>query len=147
LQIIAARHHDPQANYQLDLLTLVHLACKLADGLGFWVVKPFQPRTVEQILADLPPLLKSRIHIDEGRWRELLDRRVNCYADPDVPPPEREPREDPDLHVEPLAELDLPDLNEQKPPVPGVLKLVAIGVLLASIIVAVLYFAGCAITG
>jgi hypothetical protein len=45
----------------------------------------------------------------------------------------------------PWAELHLPDLNEQKPPIPGFLKLVAIGVLFASIIVAVVYFASCVI--
>jgi HD-like signal output (HDOD) protein len=147
-QIVAARHHDSQENYQLDLLTLVHLGCKLADSLGFWVVKPLQPRTVEEIQEGLPPALKDRIHIDEERWRELLDRRVQCYADPDaplsegsLPPPEREALEEPNLPVEALAKKHLPDPNEQKPLVADLLMPVAIGLLIASIIVAVVHFA------
>lgn len=41
-QIVAARHHDPQAGANIDLLTLVHLGCRMADSLGFWVVEPLQ---------------------------------------------------------------------------------------------------------
>jgi len=126
----------------------VHLGCKLADSLGFWVVKPLQPRTVEEIQEGLPPALKDRIHIDEERWRELLDRRVQCYADPDaplsegsLPPPEREALEEPNLPVEALAKKHLPDPNEQKPLVADLLMPVAIGLLIASIIVAVVHFA------
>lgn len=146
-QIVAARHHDSQENYQLDLLTLVHLGCKLADSLGFWVVKPLQPRTVEEIQAALPPLLQNRIHIDEAHWRELLERRVQCYADPDArlsegryPPPEEETLEDPDLPEETSDKSHLPDEKEQKPLVPDLLELVAIGMLLTSIVVVAVFF-------
>src|ERR1039457_2615973 len=38
-QIVAARHHDPPNDGVLDLLTLVHLGCKLADSFGYWVVE------------------------------------------------------------------------------------------------------------
>lgn len=145
-QIVAARHHDPQVNYQLDLLTLVHLGCKLADSLGFWVVKPLQPCSVEQIRDALPPLLKNRMHIDEARWRELLDRRVLCYADPDallsegrLPPSEREAPQNPGPSREALATMPSPDPSEQEPLVPDFLKLVAIGLLFISVIV-VVYF-------
>jgi HD-like signal output (HDOD) protein len=148
LQVIAARHHDPQDNYQLDLLTLVHLACKLADSLGFWVVRPLQPRSVEEIQAELPPLLKSRIHIDEARWRELLDRRVNCYAGSATPAGEElrdgsalEAPEVLDLPAEEPAMENAPDRERRQAFIPEFLQPVAIGVLAVSIVAAVVYFA------
>jgi len=148
LQIVAARHHDPQANYALDLLTLVHLGCRLADSLGFWVVQPLKPATIEDILAALPPLLSSRIHIDGDRWREILERRIRCYGDPDAdfsdpsyPPPEREVTEAPMLAVDALAKLRFPDPNAAKSLAGELVMLVAIGLLFTTIIVIVLYFA------
>jgi len=121
--IVAARHHDSQEDFQLDLLTLVHLGCKLADSLGFWVVKPLQPRTPEEIQAALPPQLKQRIHIDEARWRELLARRVQAFASADALTlsEERPPSSEPEAQDEPELQLELPakshsaDRQEQKP--------------------------------
>jgi HD-like signal output (HDOD) protein len=148
LQIVAARHHDPQTNYELDLLTLVHLGCRMADSLGFWVVEPLKPCTVEEIQAALPPLLKSRIHIDTDRWREILERRIRCYGDPDAdfsdpgyPPPERHVVEISALPVDALAKLRFPDPNQTKSLARELVVLVGIGLLFTSIIVIVLYFA------
>lgn len=146
-QIIAARHHDPQNNSELDLLSLVHLGCKLADCLGFWVIKPLQPSAPEEIQAALPPALKGRVHIDADRWRETVERRIRSYADPDVPLPrsvvslERAAREDPELPVDELVKLRFPDPNEPKSLGSELLTLVSIGLVFTSVIVAVLYFA------
>jgi len=85
-QIIAGRHHDPQANFEPDLLSLVHLACQLADSLGFWAVEPLQPNSPEQIVAALPPLMRNRLHVDADRWRETVERRILAYQDVDAAP-------------------------------------------------------------
>ena len=146
-QIIAARHHDPQTNSKLDLLSLVHLGCRLADCLGFWVVKPLQPGSVEEIQAALPPPLRSRIKIDATRWSGLVERRLRCFSDPDGSSfeafplaPEPVP-EEPGLPVEVLAKLRFPDPNAQKPIGRELLTMVGIGLLFTVVIVAVVYFA------
>jgi HD-like signal output (HDOD) protein len=145
-QIIAARHHDPQAGSEVDLLTLVHLGCKLADSLGFWVVQPLQPVTPEQIEADLPPKLRSRIHIDAGRWRDAVERRIRSYSDPDTSLNESgvarhdAGQEDDLVPAAELGRLRLPDPNEPKSLARELAVLIIIGLAFTSVIVGVLYF-------
>lgn len=146
-QIIAARHHDPQDNSTIDLLTLVHLGCKLADSLGFWVVEPIQVCSPEEIKASLPPLLAKRITIDAEHWRESVERRIRCYADPDGAVLEtHEPAFGPasdehELRVDDLAKLRLPDPNAGRSLPRDLLTMVGIGLLFTSLIVALVYFA------
>lgn len=142
-QIIAARHHDPQTNSQPDLLTLVHLGCKLADSLGFWVVKPLLPRSAEDILGDLPPAMQGRIRINADAWREMVERRVRCYGDPDGEMPgstESQVGDEDALPVEQLAKMRF-DPNEGSSLPRELMTLVGIGLLFTTIIVAVVYFA------
>jgi hypothetical protein len=145
-QIVAARHHDPQTNSTVDLLTLVHLGCKLADSLGFWVVEPIQPCSPEEIQAALPPLLAKRIPIDADRWRENVERRIRCYADPDAVMLETyelsfDPAgEEPELPVAVLAKLRTPDPNAGNSLPRELIKLVGIGLLFTMLIVAVVFF-------
>ena len=54
MALIAGRHHDPCEGVELDLLRIVHLACRLADVLGYDVVKPLKPSTPEEVIAELP---------------------------------------------------------------------------------------------
>ncbi|HVN04426.1 MAG TPA: HDOD domain-containing protein [Bryobacteraceae bacterium] len=145
-QIVAARHHDPQSNSGVDLLTLVHLGCQLADSLGFWVVEPLQPRTAAEIQASLPAAFAKRIQIDGDRWRETVERRIRCYGDPDSAQP-IEPMllpadPEPELPVADLARLHLPDPNESASVTSELLKLVAIGLIFTLMIVAIVYFIG-----
>jgi putative nucleotidyltransferase with HDIG domain len=51
---IAGRHHDPCEGSTLNLLSIVHVACRLADALGYDVVKPLAPLDIDTILAELP---------------------------------------------------------------------------------------------
>ncbi len=146
-QIVAARHHDPQTGPTVDLLTLVHLGCKLADSLGFWVVEPLQPCSPEEIQASLAPGLSQRIRIDAVRWREIVDRRVLCYGDPDGETLQtfariREPAaEEPELHVDELARLRFPDPNAATSLPRELLTLVGAGLIFTILIVALVYFA------
>jgi HD-like signal output (HDOD) protein len=146
-QIVAARHHDPQAGSEVDLLTLVHLGCRLADSLGYWVVTPLQSATPDQIRESLPPLLARRIHIDGARWHEIVERRIQCYGDPDGEavcafPQSAEPAdEEPELPIAELARLHLPDPNEGKSLPRELLMLVGIGLFFTVLIVALVYFA------
>ncbi len=145
-QIVAARHHDPQNNSEIDLLTLVHLGCRLADSLGFWVVEPLKPCSPEEFEQSLPPLLAKRLRIDAPRWREIVERRIECYGDPDGGDSERflsnpEPlAEEPDVPIAALANLHLPDPNEGTSLPREMFTLVGIGLFFTILIVALVYF-------
>ena len=82
------------------------------------------------------------------RWREILERRIRCYGDPDAdfsdpgyPPPERHVVETSALPVDALAKLRFPDPNQTKSLARELVMLVGIGLLFTSVIVIVLYFA------
>jgi len=144
-QIVAARHHDPQANFEADLLSIVHLGCKLADSLGFWVVKPLKPCTPEEIQESLPAALRSRVRIDGERWRETVERRILCYGDPDGASDSFAPlslvaHADPVLPVDQLAKMSHPDPNEQHSLVRELGQLVGIGLAFTTVIVAIVFF-------
>jgi hypothetical protein len=144
-RIIAARHHDPPGNSRPDLLSLVHLGCRLADSLGFWVVKPLQPVTPEDIHASLPPLLRDRIRIDAARWREIVDSRINSFQDADgsvasFPPFELTPQEEPEPPVGEFAEMTPPDLCESRSLIHDLCQLVGLGMLFTTLIVVIVYF-------
>jgi HD-like signal output (HDOD) protein len=146
-RIVAARHHDPPGDSALSLLTLVHLGCRLADSLGFWVVEPLQPCSPEEIRQSLPPLLSQRIRFDATRWQEIVERRIRCYGDPDgesladlAHPPEPA-IEEPDVSVAELARLHLPDPNAAASLPRELLMLVGIGLLFTIMIVALVYVA------
>jgi len=46
-RVIAGRHDDPPDGTELDLLTIVHFGCRLADTLGFEVSTPLQVLTLD----------------------------------------------------------------------------------------------------
>jgi HD-like signal output (HDOD) protein len=146
-QIVAARHHDPQGHAEVDLLTLVHLGCRLADSLGFWVVEPLRPCSPEEIQQSLPPLLAQRFRFDAARWSQIVERRILCYEDPDGGSveglrPDAEPAsEEPELAVAELAKLHLPDPNAAKSLSRELLVLIGIGLLFTVMIVVLVYYA------
>ena len=146
LQIVAARHHDPQENGPVELLTLVHFGCQLADSLGFWVVEPIKPRSAEEIQAALPPQLAKRVRIDGARWQGIVERRIRCYADPDAAMLDGfetaldATSEGPELPVAELAKLQLPDPNASRGMGGELVKVVGLGLLFTLLIVTIVYF-------
>jgi putative nucleotidyltransferase with HDIG domain len=53
-RVIAGRHHDPCEGTELTLLWIIHVACRLADAVGFCVVPPLVESDVNAILDTLP---------------------------------------------------------------------------------------------
>jgi putative nucleotidyltransferase with HDIG domain len=51
---IAAHHHDRIIPGKFDLLPLVQVACRLADCIGFFAVRPARPLKFSDVLRDLP---------------------------------------------------------------------------------------------
>lgn len=75
-RVIAGRHHDPPDGGPLDLLAIVHLACNLADTLGYAVVTPLKTTPWDDIRAMLPPEARDRFPADLQMLSELVDRAM-----------------------------------------------------------------------
>jgi putative nucleotidyltransferase with HDIG domain len=78
--LIAGRHHDPCEGDELDLLRIVHVACCLADVLGYDVVKPLVPSTAADVLAQLPPRARERLSQSPEELRKRIDERLQEYG-------------------------------------------------------------------
>jgi putative nucleotidyltransferase with HDIG domain len=74
---VAARHHQDLLPTRFDLLEVVSLACRLADTLGYEVVKPRQPYTLEEVRAALPEAARIRFSLEP----EGLRARVSSVID------------------------------------------------------------------
>lgn len=146
-QIIAARHHDSQHDSEVDLLTLVHLGCRLADSLGFWVVQPIQPTAPEDVYGAFPARLKTHVHLDPKRWQEAVEHRIRSYSNPDVSLSESDTpsavieRDDPLLAPSELAKLRMPDPEEPRSLTRELIILIAIGLMFTTLILLVVHFA------
>jgi putative nucleotidyltransferase with HDIG domain len=75
--VVAGRHHDNPDTEETSLLTIVHLACRLADNLGFEVTVPLRPSTMDEILTILQPEVRRRLPATEEEFRELVLRRIS----------------------------------------------------------------------
>jgi putative nucleotidyltransferase with HDIG domain len=75
--VIAGRHHDNPDSPDITLLTIVHLACRLADNLGFEVSVPLNPSSMDEILAILQPEVRRRLPATEEEFRELILKRIS----------------------------------------------------------------------
>jgi len=100
--IVAGRHHDPSDGADLDLLRIVHVACRLADFLGFDVVKPLVPLELDAVLADLPQAARAKLQ-DTNRLSAAVNQRISEYGTSRGAPPE-----------ETLALLNNPDDRDQQ---------------------------------
>jgi putative nucleotidyltransferase with HDIG domain len=76
---IAGRHHDPCEGTELSLLRVVHVACRLADTLGFDVVKPLQAESLETALEELPAGARERLRGDPAQFRTRIEQRISEY--------------------------------------------------------------------
>ena len=83
--IVAGRHHDPCEGTELTLLRIVHVACRLADALGYEVVKPEIEVDLDIVLAELPERARVKLG-DTRRLRALVDERICEYTNARNPP-------------------------------------------------------------
>ena len=77
--IIAGRHHDPCGGFELDLLKIVHVACRSAQVLGYDLIHPLLPLNVEEVLAELPPSARKRIKLSPTQLSDRVERRILEY--------------------------------------------------------------------
>lgn len=77
---IAGRHHDPCEGTTLHLLSIVHVACRLADALGFDVVKPRAPLTMATVMAALPGRSRVTLGKSAAELRATIEQSIAEYG-------------------------------------------------------------------
>jgi len=87
---VAGRHHDPCEGTMLNLLRIVHVACLMADAIGYEVVKPLTPLDAETILSELPPRGRANFQKTPDELRKLVEQSIAEFGaeQPSVPPEE-----------------------------------------------------------
>jgi len=87
--LIAGRHHDPCEGTELDLLRIVHVACRLADVLGYDVVRPLSTSNVSDAIADLPARAREHLARDPAELCGRIEQRIREFgSEPAQAPPE-----------------------------------------------------------
>ncbi len=86
---IAGRHHDPCEGTTLHLLSIVHVACRLADALGYDVVKPLAPLDIDTVLAELPSRGRVKLGKSPAELCAQIERSIAEYgSEQNIPTPE-----------------------------------------------------------
>ena len=88
--LVAGRHHDPCEGTELSLLRIVHVACRLADVLGYDVVKPLVESTVADVFAELPAPARARLTSDPEAFSKRIERRIREFDGEDSGSPPEE---------------------------------------------------------
>lgn len=83
---IAGRHHDPCEGTTLNLLSIVHVACRLADALGYDVVKPLAPLDMETVLAELPARGKLKLGKSTAELCAEIEQSIAEYGSEQASP-------------------------------------------------------------
>jgi putative nucleotidyltransferase with HDIG domain len=76
LGVVAGRHHDPSEGSELDLLRIVHVACRLAEILGYDIVHALIPQDVDTVLAELPAGARSRLKKTPAELCMKIEQRI-----------------------------------------------------------------------
>jgi len=130
LGIVAGRHHDGCEGTELDLVRIVHVACRLADVLGYDVAHPVVRVGVESVLAELPARARARMQRTPAELCSRIEQRILEY-DSDTAEPPATPQV-------PVVEPATPEpLLDQKPEMPRKYSAISI-VLTAAIALGVL---------
>ncbi len=82
---VIARHHEAPTG-TLDQVTVVQIACRLADLLGFGVNRPTEPPDFDVICAALPEWARMRIRAQLGNIQDAIAREIRLFEGSDAPP-------------------------------------------------------------
>jgi HD-like signal output (HDOD) protein len=129
---IVGRHHDPpgfalgkEVGGPVDSLLIGYLACQMADTLGYSVVTPLKPATLDEILALLPAVARAHFPSDPETLGRIVAKSLG-EDNPlgDTPPTETEMQgiEMPETEMEfPAAAFSsaAPDFGASRKPAAG----------------------------
>jgi putative nucleotidyltransferase with HDIG domain len=76
LRRVAGRHHDPSEGCELDLLRIVHIACRLADALDYDVTRPLVPMNANDVLSELPLAARQRFVKSPEQLCVLIEKQI-----------------------------------------------------------------------
>jgi HD-like signal output (HDOD) protein len=76
-RVIAGRHHDPCEGTELDLLRIVHVACRLADALGYGIF-PARGICMDAIMEELPQRARSRVLKNPEELSAHIDTHISA---------------------------------------------------------------------
>ena len=120
MSVIIGRHHDPCEGMELDLLRIVHVACRLADMLGYDVVKPLAPSYLSEVIAQLPAQARVRLSQAPEQLRERIEQRIREFGSESS---DATPEETLALLASACASSDpQPEASIEEPPEPAVLE-------------------------
>jgi putative nucleotidyltransferase with HDIG domain len=90
MAVIAGRHHDTCDGAELDLLRIVHVACQLADVLGYYVVKPLSQANVSDVIVQLPTRARARLGQAPAELCQRIEQKLQEFGSEasDAQPPE-----------------------------------------------------------
>jgi HD-like signal output (HDOD) protein len=71
-----ARHHEPPQTNDLDLHSIVHLGCQLADTLGYSVIASPQVTPFDEVRSLLPGWVQPRFPADSALLTDMIDRAI-----------------------------------------------------------------------
>ena len=75
---IAEHHHSRRIPDKFDLLALVQVACRLADCIGFWAVRPLRPLGFHDVLRDLPLAARKNGEISQEDLTLNVAMKINA---------------------------------------------------------------------
>jgi putative nucleotidyltransferase with HDIG domain len=105
LRMVAGRHHDPSDGAELDLVRIVHIACQLADSLGYDVTRPLVPVSANAVLRELPSDARPRFTKTAEELCALIEAQILEFdSDPTRVAPEM-----PAAPEQPVAEDAVPE--------------------------------------
>lgn len=79
VRMITGRHHDPCEGAELDLLRIVHIACRLARVLGFGILPPEAQLDITAVIGELPAqAMKSLLKAPED-LRAQIEKRISTF--------------------------------------------------------------------
>ncbi|HEY6290613.1 MAG TPA: HDOD domain-containing protein [Terriglobia bacterium] len=74
---VAAHHHEPCKPGKVDMVSLVQVACRLADCIGFSAVRPLNPLSFDSILLELPSAAHKRLAFDQSELTFKVAMKIN----------------------------------------------------------------------
>lgn len=80
LCVIAGRHHDRCEGTELDLLRIVHVACRLADTVGYDVVQPLSSSQASDVIAELPAPARERLDWNPEAVCQQIEQRIQEFG-------------------------------------------------------------------
>lgn len=77
-RVVAGRHHDPCEGTEVNLLRIIHVACRMADALGYGMAPPRAENDLRSILETLPESVSKRMQRTEEELRAEIEERIHA---------------------------------------------------------------------